>query len=65
MIFGKVLRMMSHLGEEMRMISQVTRPQNHSKKKNRAKPIKSEEKEKGQNPGCYIRIAHQIHLLIR
>ena len=47
MIFGKVLRMMSHLGEEMKMISQVARPQNHSKKKNRAKTNKSKRKRKG------------------
>src|SRR6266496_3017126 len=44
---GKDLRMMSHLGEEMKMISQVTRPQNHSKKKNRAKTNKSKRKRKG------------------
>ena len=52
MIFGKVLRMMSHLGGGMRMISQVARPRNHSKKKEQ-KPNKSKEKEKGQKPGCY------------
>ena len=39
--------MMSHLGGKKRMISQVTRPQNHSKKKNRAKTNKSKRKTKG------------------
>jgi len=39
--------MMIHLGGEMGMISQVTRPQNHSKKKNRAKTNKSKRKRKG------------------
>ena len=41
------------------MISQVTRPLNHSKKKNRAKPINQKEKEKGQNPGCYKPSPHK------
>ena len=46
MIFGKVLRMMSHLGGGMRMIAQVARPQNHSKKKKQSKSQINQKKKK-------------------
>ena len=43
---GKVLRIMSHLGEETKMISQVTRPQNHSKKEKQSKKQLNQKKKK-------------------
>ena len=43
---GWVLRMMSHLGRKKRMISQVIRPQNHSKKKKKSKNQINQKKKK-------------------